>query len=165
MFFHRYLIQISLFVTYFGTCSVYAVIISENLRQIVEHYSGTCQNERLLILGLLLPLILLSWIPNLKYLAPVSMVANVFMAVGLGITFYYLVTDLPPMDTLPLTAPIEKFPEFFGITVFAMEAIGKYIVFIFHFSIHRCYALLKLKFFFSFWFAFLNYYIFFRFEY
>ncbi|XP_043286065.1 proton-coupled amino acid transporter-like protein pathetic [Venturia canescens] len=120
----RYLIQISLFITYFGTCSVYAVIIAENLRQIIEHYLEDTVNERLPIICLLLPLILLSWIPNLKYLAPVSMIANVFMATGLGITFYYLVWNLPSIGSVPLVAPIQRFPDFFSITIFAMEAIG-----------------------------------------
>lgn len=73
---------------------------------------------------LLIPMILLSWIPNLKYLAPVSMVANIFMGTGLGITFYYLVWDMPPITSVPLFASIEDFPRFFSITIFAMEAIG-----------------------------------------
>lgn len=123
----RYLIQISLFATYFGTCSVYAVIVAANFKQIIEHYQGPEAGEyslRLITAYLLIPLILLSWVPDLKYLAPVSMVANIFMATGLGITFYYLVWDLPPLTSVPLVAPIENFPQFFSITVFAMEAIG-----------------------------------------
>ncbi|XP_015122379.1 proton-coupled amino acid transporter-like protein pathetic isoform X2 [Diachasma alloeum] len=147
----RYIIQISLFSTYFGTCSVYAVIVAANFREIINHYmypaivagnatvvqaanstistmaTGSSINkidERLTIACLLLPLILLSWIPDLKYMAPVSMIANIFMATGLGITFYYLVIDLPPVSSLPLTRPIMEFPKFFSLTVFAMEAIG-----------------------------------------
>lgn len=46
---------------------------------------------RIFIIALLIPLIVMAWVRNLKYLAPVSMVANVFMGIGLGITFYYLV--------------------------------------------------------------------------
>lgn len=78
-----------------------------------------------MIAALLIPLILLSWIPNLKYLAPVSMVANVFMGLGLGITFYYLIRDMPPsLDAFPYVADIATWPDFFSITIFAMEAIG-----------------------------------------
>lgn len=76
------------------------------------------------IAALLLPLILLSWVPNLKYLAPVSMVANVFMGVGLGITFYYLAQDLPVPSTRPAIGTLAALPGFFSITIFAMEAIG-----------------------------------------
>lgn len=123
----RYLIQISLFATYFGTCSVYTVIVAANFNQIIEHYGNIGAGEfsiRLTTACLLIPMILLSWIPNLKYLAPVSMVANIFMGTGLGITFYYLVMDLKPLTSVPLIAPIAGFPQFFSITVFAMEAIG-----------------------------------------
>ncbi|EFN88832.1 Proton-coupled amino acid transporter 4, partial [Harpegnathos saltator] len=123
----RYLIQVSLFATYFGTCSVYAVIVAANFKQIIEHYQGPEMGEysiRLITAYWLIPLILLSWVPDLKYLAPVSMVANIFMGTGLGITFYYLVWDLPSLDSVPLVAPVENFPQFFSITVFAMEAIG-----------------------------------------
>ncbi|XP_058457175.1 proton-coupled amino acid transporter-like protein pathetic isoform X1 [Malaya genurostris] len=117
-------ITYGLFVTYFGTCAVYTVIIATNFQQVIEHYLGSEVNLRLMIALLLLPLILLSWIPNLKYLAPVSMVANVFMCVGLGITFYYLVTDMPPLAERPLFVSLMNWPSFFAIVIFAMEAIG-----------------------------------------
>lgn len=118
------LIDGGLFVTYFGTCSVYTVIIATNFQQVIEHYTGTPMNLRVLIALLLVPLILLSWIPNLKYLAPVSMIANVFMCVGLGITFYYLVTDMPALTERPLFISVLHWPSFFAIVIFAMEAIG-----------------------------------------
>lgn len=113
-----------LFWTYFGTCAVYTVIVATNFQQIFSHYLGYEVNLRLCIAALLVPLILLSWIPNLKYLAPVSMIANVFMGIGLGITFYYLVDDLPPVTERPLIGSIWAMPAFFSITIFAMEAIG-----------------------------------------
>lgn len=120
----KHSIQWGLFITYFGTCSVYTVIIATNFQQVFEHYSGYQIELRLLIASLLIPLILLSWVPNLKYLAPVSMIANVFMGVGLGITFYYLVIDLPAIETRPLVGSIWTQASFFAITIFAMEAIG-----------------------------------------
>ncbi|KAF6200683.1 hypothetical protein GE061_005127 [Apolygus lucorum] len=120
----RITIIAGLFAAYFGTCSVYTVIISENFKQVAEHYLGYAVNQRLCILSLLIPLILLSWIPNLKYLAPVSMVANVFMGLGLGFTFYYLVWDLGSPWELPQVGNLYELPQFFSITIFAMEAIG-----------------------------------------
>ncbi|XP_066907422.1 proton-coupled amino acid transporter-like protein pathetic isoform X2 [Halyomorpha halys] len=113
-----------LFAAYFGTCSVYTVIIAQNFQQVIEHHTGSPLNIRVYIAAFLIPLILLSWVPNLKYLAPVSMVANVFMAVGLGITFYYLVWDLGSPWEMPQVAPFMNWPQFFSITIFAMEAIG-----------------------------------------
>ena len=92
--------------------------------QVVDHHTGEELDQRWIIGGCLVPLILLSWVPNLKKLAPVSMVANIFMGVGLGITFYYLVWDLPPISEVPQVGSIDNFPVFFSLTIFAMEAIG-----------------------------------------
>lgn len=122
--FSRILILQCLFWTYFGTCSVYTVIIATNFRQITEHYTGTEVPLRTVIACLLVPLILLCYIPNLKYLAPISMIANAFMGIGLGITFYYLVSDLPPVTDRPMVGSLATLPTFFSITIFAMEAIG-----------------------------------------
>ena len=82
---------------------------------------------RIFIIALLLPLIFMAWIRNLKYLAPVSMIANVFMGLGLGITFYYLVgtgeLQTDKIQSMLFKAPVE-WPEFFSLSIFAMEAIG-----------------------------------------
>lgn len=122
--FSRILILQCLFWTYFGTCSVYTVIIATNFQQIAEYYMHTTIDLRVVIACLLVPLIILCFIPNLKYLAPASMIANAFMAIGLGITFYYLVSDLPSVSERPMVGSLATLPVFFSITIFAMEAIG-----------------------------------------
>uniref|UniRef100_A0A1B6FUZ6 Amino acid transporter transmembrane domain-containing protein n=1 Tax=Cuerna arida TaxID=1464854 RepID=A0A1B6FUZ6_9HEMI len=119
----RIAIQLGLFSAYFGTCSVYTVLIGTNFEQVVEYYFDVQLDLRVYILALLLPLILMSWVPNLKSLAPVSMVANLFMGLGLGITIYYLVQDMPSPREQP-QFNIVGIPAFFSICIFAMEAIG-----------------------------------------
>ncbi|CAH1990064.1 unnamed protein product [Acanthoscelides obtectus] len=120
----RQLVLVGLFVTYFMTCSCYAVIIARNFNYVIDYYVGYTTEIRVTIAALLVPIILLVYVPNLKYLAPVSMIANVFMGIGLGITFYYLVTDVPPVSERNLVADISTYPVFFSITIFAIEAIG-----------------------------------------
>lgn len=120
----KYTVLTSLFITYFGTCSVYTVIIAKNVKQVLDFYSGGDINLRLLIAYLLIPLILLSWVPHLKHLAPFSMIANFFMAIGLGITLYYLVIGLPPIAERDYFNSVATLPPFIAITIFAMEAIG-----------------------------------------
>lgn len=127
--FFKILIYVSLFMAYFGTCSVYTVIIASNFKDVYDHYLSDPAitggvDIRLAISILLVPLILLSWVPNLKYLAPFSMVANLFMGTGLAITFYYLVLDLPPVTDRPAVASIYTMPQAVSIVIFAMEAIG-----------------------------------------
>lgn len=80
---------------------------------------------RIFIIALLLPLIFMVWIKNLKYLAPVSMIANLFMGLGLGITFYFLVgTERLDFNKVVTIKPPNEWPVFFSLTIFAMEAIG-----------------------------------------
>lgn len=121
--FAKFSILFGMFLTYFGTCSVYTVIVAKNFEQVVEHWTKTDIDPRVIICVLLVPLILIAWVPNLKYLAPVSMVANVFMGLGLLLTFYYLVQGLPSIEERSLFT-LSTLPAFFSITIFAMEAIG-----------------------------------------
>ncbi|KAK7571977.1 hypothetical protein V9T40_014449 [Parthenolecanium corni] len=123
----RLCIVVGLFLTYFGTCCAYNVIIAGNLEQVIKHYHYFKDvNKRWFILALLLPLILLSYVPNLKSLAICSQIANVLMGSTIGISLYYIFTGTPlksPAE-LPTIAPIENLPEFFSIVIFAMECIG-----------------------------------------
>ena len=43
----------------------------------------------------LVPMLLLCSIRNLKYLSPISMLANILQMLGLGLTFFYLLQELP----------------------------------------------------------------------
>ncbi|XP_030752891.1 proton-coupled amino acid transporter-like protein pathetic isoform X2 [Sitophilus oryzae] len=120
----RHTVLIGIFVTYFVTCSCYSVIVAKNIIYVLENYLENTLSERYTIAILLVPLILLAYVPNLKYLAPVSMVANVCMGLGLGITLYYLVIDIPSITERPLFGDITTLPISVSITIFAIEAIG-----------------------------------------
>lgn len=121
----KYIVEINLFVTYFGTGAVYMVIVVENIKGVIEeHVGGGAYDVRICLMVTLIPVILFSWVPNLKYLAPFSMMANLFMLVGLGITMYYLSTDLPPISERNLHSSIFGIPHAVAIVIFAMEAIG-----------------------------------------
>lgn len=73
---------------------------------------------------LALPLVLLNMIRNLKWLAPFSMIANLLMAAGVGITFYYVFIDLPSIYERPQFTSVHQLPLFFGTAIFALEGIG-----------------------------------------
>lgn len=73
---------------------------------------------------LTLPLIFLNWIRNLKYLAPISMVANVLQSASIIVVFYYIFRDgLPPMHERPAFGSWAGLPLYFGTAVFAFEGI------------------------------------------
>lgn len=73
---------------------------------------------------ILLPILLTALIRNLKYLAPFSTIANIFMAVGIVIVFYYSSQDLPSVTDRKYVAEWTQLPLFFGTALFAFEGIG-----------------------------------------
>lgn len=72
----------------------------------------------------LLPILLPSLITNLKYLAPLSMIANVCMAIGIGVVFYYAFQNIPSISERQLIGEISTIPLFFGTAMFAFEGIA-----------------------------------------
>jgi len=75
--------------------------------------------------AMLLPVLLLCYIPHLKYLAPISMVASTLKTFGLIFTFWYLVKDLPHVnETVPGFAGWSRMPLYFGSTIYAIGSIG-----------------------------------------
>lgn len=73
---------------------------------------------------LLLPLILVNFIRNLKYLAPFSTFALVSTVLAFGVVLSYVFADLPPVTNREPVGDIFNFPLFFGTVIFALEAIG-----------------------------------------
>jgi proton-coupled amino acid transporter len=121
--FFRQIVLWGIFLTYFATGSCYAVIVAENFNYVAFNYI-TPFDKRITIGLLFLPFLLIAYVPNLKYLAPVSMVANVCMAVGLGITCYYLLVDIPSISERPAIANLSTLPVGISVVIFAIEAIG-----------------------------------------
>lgn len=76
------------------------------------------------MLLILVPMLLLASIRNLKYLAPVSMVANVFQFVGLAVILSYVVQDLPYSWESKQFASWGQLPLYFGTAIYAFEGIG-----------------------------------------
>lgn len=120
----RFLINTFLVIDLLGCCCVYIVFVADNLKQVIDYYTeGDIQTEYL-ILMLMLPLIGINMIRKLKWLTPFSMIANVLIVCGIGITFYYIMTDLPPTNSRPPIVHIKHMPLFFGTVIFALEGIG-----------------------------------------
>lgn len=100
------------------------MIVAENFEQIVNYHFDVKGDIRIYIAAILIPCVLLCWIPHLKQLAPLSTISNVLVLIGLFITFYYCFIDMPSISTRSLHTTFADTPSFFGIAIFAMEAIG-----------------------------------------
>lgn len=92
-------------------------------RQVADQY-GTDIPLRLYMCMLLLPLILVNFIRNLKYLAPFSTFALVSSIVAFGVVLHYIFDDLPPISTREPVGEPKNWALFFGTVLFALEAIG-----------------------------------------
>ena len=98
-------------------------IISKFL-QLVQHYLSDLELDvRVWMVIVAVPMIFLSWIRQLKYLAPVSLLGNISLGISFIIIFYYTFQDLPPLSSVPLVAPIEQIPLYFGTALFALTGI------------------------------------------
>lgn len=106
-----------------GICCVYIVFVATNIKKVADTYM-TALDERVWMLILLLPLILINMIRNLKLLAPFSQVANIITFIGLGIVMYYIFQDIPTPAERDYVGKARDFALFFGTTLFALEAVG-----------------------------------------
>ncbi|XP_044014613.1 proton-coupled amino acid transporter-like protein pathetic isoform X2 [Aphidius gifuensis] len=134
----RYVVDVGLFVSHFGTCTAYIVIVAKNIKDVLDyHQGGDHADVRVIIIILLLPLLFLTWIPDLKYLAPVSIIANIFMLTSLLTIFYWLTKDLITSDKIVRdgfnwigideTNDISwysKYSQTFSIIIFSVGSIG-----------------------------------------
>lgn len=120
----HFVINAFLVVSMIGCCCIYNVFIAKNVEQVIETYTELHFDVRFYILSLFGPLLLINLLQNWKLLAPLSMFANIFMAIGVSITMYYIVTDLPSPIERPAFGSWDRLPMFFGISIFALEGIG-----------------------------------------
>ncbi|XP_058816422.1 proton-coupled amino acid transporter-like protein pathetic [Topomyia yanbarensis] len=120
----RFSIDLFLVVDLIGCCCIYLVFVATNVKQVVDHYTNSDYNVRFYILCTLAPLICINLIRKLKYLTPFSLIANLLMGTGVGITLYYATHDMPSVSDRPAIAELNRMPMFFGTVIFALECIG-----------------------------------------
>lgn len=65
-----------------------------------------------------------SLIRNLKFIARLSAIANMFMLVGLGVILYYCIVDFPPISSRAAVANWTSIPLYFGTSIFSFEGIS-----------------------------------------
>ncbi|KAI1899058.1 hypothetical protein AGOR_G00078770 [Albula goreensis] len=134
----RCLVNLFLIITQLGFCCVYFVFLSDNIKQVVDAANATtmnCHNNQTVVLEqsfdsrlymlCFLPFItLLVFTPNLKYLAPFSLLANLAMCTSLVLIYWYSIRNIPFPVSLPYVGKPKDFALFFGTAIFAFEGIG-----------------------------------------
>ncbi|XP_025831950.1 proton-coupled amino acid transporter-like protein pathetic isoform X2 [Agrilus planipennis] len=110
-------------ITQIGFCCVYFVFVAANLQEVIKHYIVDISVHWYLVF-LLPPMIVLNWLKNLKYLAPVSFFASILTCTGLAITFFYMLQGLPNTSSIKASTNWSQFALFFGTAIYAFEGIG-----------------------------------------
>merc|ERR1719411_1173120 len=119
----RMIVNIFLCITQLGFCCVYFVFVAQNLQLVISHHFGNVTMHEMMAITLI-PMLLLCSIRNLKYLSPISMLANILQMVGLGLVFFYLLQDLPATWERKAYANWSQYPLYFGTAIYAFEGIG-----------------------------------------
>ncbi|KAI6646920.1 Proton-coupled amino acid transporter 1-like [Oopsacas minuta] len=125
----RIFVNAMLLLTQFGFCCTYLAFISKHIILLIENSGAMPINYRLIILAILPIFILASYIRTLKYLAPISSVANICILYSITIILVFssltiaeqgaLGPGVEPFSTTPISYPL-----FFGNVIFAFEGIG-----------------------------------------
>lgn len=118
------MVNVFLLIYQIGTCCVYVVFVSENIQTVLKH-QFEIDVPIIQVMGcILLPLILINWVRDLKYLAPFSAIANAVTIVSFGIILYFIFRKVPTIADKEPVGELANFPLFFGTVLFALEAIG-----------------------------------------
>ncbi|XP_043678575.1 proton-coupled amino acid transporter 2-like isoform X2 [Vespula pensylvanica] len=120
--FMRKMVNLFLCVTQLGFCCVYFVFISTNMQQVLSaHNVKMSVHQHMAIV--LIPIILSTWIRNLKYLVPVTSIANFLVMAGYIATVYIMSHDIPAISERRYVADWHELPLFFGTVIYSFEGI------------------------------------------
>ncbi|XP_053624624.1 proton-coupled amino acid transporter-like protein CG1139 isoform X2 [Plodia interpunctella] len=119
-----YFVDAVLIMWQLGICTIYAVFVASNLKQVCDFY-GFSLSLRLHMILMLPPLIIVNLVKNLKLMTPISTISNVMTIFGLILVFFYLIEDdLQLKEEMMLVKTLLDVPAFIGTTLFALEAVG-----------------------------------------
>lgn len=111
-------------ITQCGFCCIYFVFISTNIKQVWDNHFPDAPLSAVMAV-VLVPMIILSWLTDLKKLAPISAVGNVLMLTGVLTVIVVALMDLPDISErrlMPLS--VDRVSLFFGTIVYSFEGIG-----------------------------------------
>ncbi|XP_056631414.1 proton-coupled amino acid transporter-like protein CG1139 [Diorhabda sublineata] len=118
-----HMVNIFLLIYQLGTGTVYTVFIGENIKEVLLSH-GVSIDSRWVMFAALMPLILLNYVRNLKYLAPLSTTANFVTIASFGIIGYYMFSREFSFEGKEAFGEMKNYPLYFGTVLFALEAIG-----------------------------------------
>lgn len=119
----RRLVKLFVCITQLGFCCVYFLFVSQSSYEIFKAF-GLDYKVEYHMAFMLIPIMLSAMIRNLKYIAPLSTLANIIMGLGIAFIYYYITQDLPPISERKPIGHVPHIPLFFGTIIFAFEGIA-----------------------------------------
>ncbi|XP_052747773.1 proton-coupled amino acid transporter-like protein pathetic [Galleria mellonella] len=119
----RYIVDFCLFLQLCGTCCIYEIMIADTLKQVIETASKQNFSLRIYIVISMIPLLVLTLIRSLKYLAPFALVADLFVAVCIITTMYYSIAVASDIRDRPAWKNFHGLIEFCGVCIYSMDGI------------------------------------------
>ncbi|XP_026327034.1 proton-coupled amino acid transporter-like protein pathetic [Hyposmocoma kahamanoa] len=116
---------LALLCTYLGVCCIFTVLIAESIKQLLDTYvQSFVLSTEYYCLILLVPLCILVQIKHLKFLAPLSLLANIFLIATFVICLYFIFEAKLDIKDKKVIGTWQEFPAFLSTVIFAMEGIG-----------------------------------------
>uniref|UniRef100_A0A8D8VXM0 Proton-coupled amino acid transporter 4 n=1 Tax=Cacopsylla melanoneura TaxID=428564 RepID=A0A8D8VXM0_9HEMI len=106
-----------------GALCIYLLFIASNLREVFIQFTSIA-DLWFYMLCLFPPILLISWLPHLKYIVPLSSGATGIMIASLGICLRDIFTDFPSLANRHPVGRVTDWPLFVGTTLFSLSSIG-----------------------------------------
>lgn len=107
-----------------GGNATYVLLIGENIQAVLLHMKGDKIDNRTIIMYLVIPLVLLCWIPNLKIMAFCSVLSNVLNAVSIIIILGITLHNFPFFHNCIAIGDLSKLPYFLGVILITVNGTG-----------------------------------------
>jgi len=119
----RKIVLYNILITQLGLCSVYILFISTSLKQLLEQYAYDINIQSVLLLTMPLIMVCAS-LRKLRFIAPLSTLANITLITGVITIMYYSCSGLTIQNRRYAYAEWSDLPMMFGIIMFSFEGIG-----------------------------------------
>ncbi|XKL66374.1 hypothetical protein PGB90_009794 [Kerria lacca] len=121
----RYISYVAFLAVWFGGNAILVLLISENFKSLLDYFYDTNIDQRNFILFLIVPLVLLNWIPNLKLIALCSMFSSIINMCCLVAILYTTSENLTSVfQQKQLFGDVTKIPYLMGTIFATINAAG-----------------------------------------
>ncbi|KOC61891.1 Proton-coupled amino acid transporter 1, partial [Habropoda laboriosa] len=102
---------------------IYTLYVSSSFQQVIEFFSDHEMNVRIYILALFPIICMFAFVPNLKYLAPFSIVGFLFMLTGVCVALHYLFQAFPSPGRLKPFTQVLPVPMYCTLFLYSLHNV------------------------------------------